>query len=135
MRFILRLVAIIAAISVIATALFIVGFGWIGLRALIATGVFGTLTILGWIVTFVAGPMAAFQLFRFRNSGRVAALWLFGSMVAYYGIGLIAFRETGTQTKPILTLCAFLIVLIVTMLSPAAKRTCIASDVMSKLAK
>lgn len=46
-RVLLRLIAVLAAVSVVQTAVFIVGFGSVGLRALLATGTFGWLTLAG----------------------------------------------------------------------------------------
>jgi hypothetical protein len=50
MRTVLRLIAVLAGLSVVATILFIFRFGFRGVEALLATGTFGALTIVGWLV-------------------------------------------------------------------------------------
>jgi hypothetical protein len=124
MRTVLRLLALLAGFSVVITILFILRFGWTGIKALLATGSFGALTIVGWLVTLIAGPMAAIHLFRLRQTGRIAAAVLFGSMLIYYLIGLIAFRQPEAPVSPIVTLCVALMALVIIPLSPAAKRAC-----------
>jgi hypothetical protein len=118
------MIAIVACFSVVATAVFILRFGSTGMRALLATGTFGLLTVAGWLITFVAGPVAAVQLFRVRPSGRFAAAVLFGSMLVYYVVGIFVFRQPQAPAGPIITLCVFLGALIVIVLSPSAKRAC-----------
>jgi hypothetical protein len=123
MRIFLRLVAVLCALSVVWTLLFLVQFSR-GISALLATGTFGVVTLIGWLITFIAGPIAAVQLFRLKPSGRIAAIVLFGSMLAYYLTGLVAFRQPGTATGPILVLAALLVALLTMVASPAAKRAC-----------
>jgi hypothetical protein len=48
-----------------------------------------------------AGPLAAIQLWRFRESGRRAGVLLFGSGLAYYVAGF-AVRSQEASTLPIL---------------------------------
>jgi ABC-type Mn2+/Zn2+ transport system permease subunit len=101
-----------------------VRFGFTGLEALLATGKFGVATIVGWLITLIAGPVAAIQLFRLRPTGRIATAVLFGSMLIYYVAGLFAFRQPQAPAAPIITLCVTLATLVVVVLSPAAKRLC-----------
>jgi hypothetical protein len=124
MRIVLRLIAVVAALSVIGTAMFILGFGMRGLQGVLASGLFGAITIAGWVTTFVAGSIAAVQLFRPRESGRIAALVLFGSMLLYYLVGLAAFREPYAPVLPIVIMCIPLAALVAVLLLPAAKRAC-----------
>jgi hypothetical protein len=123
MRTVLRLIAVLAGLSVAQTVIFIVRFGLKGVEALLATGVFGALTIAGWLVTFIAGPWAAIQLFRLRQTGRIAAAVVFGTMLIYYLVGL-AFRKPEAPAAPIVTLCVASMALVIVLLSPAAKRAC-----------
>jgi hypothetical protein len=120
----LRLVAVLAGVSVVATIIFILQFGRTGIEALLATGTFGIITIAGWLLTLIAGPVAAIQLFLLRSTGRVAAVVLFGSMLLYYIVGLFAFRQPRAPVIPIITLCVALAVLVLIVLSPLAKRIC-----------
>jgi hypothetical protein len=108
MRVALQLIGILAGLSVLATLVFIINFGSTGLRALMATGTFGVVTALGWLVTFTAGPIAMVQLLRLRNSGRTAAAVLFGYMLTYYLVGLVAFRQPSAPMVPVLLLSTFL---------------------------
>ena len=125
MRTVLRLIAVLAGLSAAVTILFLVRFGLKGMEALLATGgAFGALTIAGWLVTLIAGPMAAIQLFRLRQSGRIAAAVLFGAMLIYYFLGLLAFRQPEAPVAPIVTLCVVSTGLLIVLLSPAAKRAC-----------
>ena len=124
MRTVLRLIAVLAGFSVVVTIIFIFRFGWARIEALLATGTLGALTIVGWLVTLIAGPMAAIQLFRLRESGRIAAAVFFGSMLIYYVVGLLAFRQPEAPTAPIVTLCVVLMALVIILLSSAAKRAC-----------
>ena len=126
-RAVLRLIGALSALTVIATAVFISQFGLVGLSRLVATGAFGVVTLLGWVVTFVAGPIAAIQLFRLRNTGRVAAAILWGSMLLYYLTGAVFFREPGVLLRPIILLCVPCAVLLGIVLSPAARNTCTAN--------
>jgi hypothetical protein len=120
----LRLVAVLAGVSVVATIIFILQFGRTGIEALLATGTFGIITIAGWLLTLIAGPVAAIQLFLLRSTGRVAAVVLFGSMLLYYIVGLFAFRQPRAPVIPIITVCVALAVLVLIVLSPLAKRIC-----------
>jgi len=133
MRAILRSIAVMSAVGVIATAAFLARFGLGGLHRLISTGAFGIITLLGWVVTFVAGPISAIQLFRLRNSGRVAAAVLWGSMILYYLLGIFAFREPGVRSGPIFLLCVLFAIPFGIVLTPAAKRACIANAVAKVL--
>jgi hypothetical protein len=80
-------------------------------------GLLGGLTILGWVITFVAGSVAGVQLWRFRESGRRAGIVLFGYNIVYYIAGLFCLRSpeasvwqlliaAGTSTLPLLVLLA-----------------------------
>jgi hypothetical protein len=135
MKFMLRLIGVFAGLSVVETLVFLSRFARVGMHALIATGMFGILTILGWIVTFVAGPIAFVQLLRVRNSGRVAAIVLFGYMLAYYVFGAFMFREPHAPIAPIVFLCVGLIVLLGVLVLPFARRTCVGVLALKKLSE
>lgn len=124
MPLLLRGVALLSALSVVATAAFIAQFGVRGIAALYATGAFGVVTLLGWLITFIAGPIAAVELFRLNQRGRIAAAVLFATMLVYYVVGYLAFRQPGASAERIVALSTFLCLLLALVLSPAAKRTC-----------
>jgi hypothetical protein len=94
MRLLIRIVAVLAAVSVLGTVWFVAAFAAAGgLRGLLTSGMLGVLTIVGWVITLIAGPVAAVQLWRFRQSGRRAGIILFGYGLAYYLVGLLALRS------------------------------------------
>ena len=71
MRLLVRIVAVLAAVSVLGTVWFVAAFAAAGeLQALLTSGLLGSLTIVGWVITLVVGPVATVQLWRFRQSGR-----------------------------------------------------------------
>jgi hypothetical protein len=127
MKTLLRLIGVLAGSAVVATAFFISRFAGVGLKPLLASGALGAVTILGWLVTFIAGPIAFVQLLRVRNSGRIAAIVLFGYMLTYYLVGLFAFRQPEAPATPIIQLCMLLALLVAALLLPFARRTCIAA--------
>lgn len=98
MGIILRIVAVYAALSVALTLWFIAAFSSIGgLRPLLSGGVLGWLTLIGWLVTLVLGPVAAIKLWRFAETGRRAAIVLFGFGLLYYVAGLLFLRGPGAS--------------------------------------
>lgn len=125
MKVLLRGIAVLSGVSVLLTILFLASFVRVGLRPLLATGAFGVITVIGWGVTFIAGPVATINLFRLRNSGRIAAAVLFGYTLSYYLLGIAYFHEPSVALAPLGWLCAALAVVTAALLSPAAKRTCV----------
>lgn len=122
MRLALRGLAILCGLSAIWTILFLSRFGWSGLDALVRTGAFGIVTCIGWAITLIAGPFAAVQLLRLRNSGRIAAAVFYGAMAAYYLAGALLFRESGVPWVPLLMTGALAAACLVLLLIPQAKR-------------
>lgn len=122
----LRLIAILAAFAFAATVVIILWwFGPAGMLALLASGVFGIVTILSWIVTLVAGPIAAVRLLQLRPSGRVAAVVLFLSVLLYSVAALNAFRTAQMARGPITVVSIAVAALVIVLLSPAAQRACV----------
>jgi hypothetical protein len=102
MRLLVRMLAVFAAVSAFATVWFIATFADAGgLLPLLTSGLLGALTIVGWVVTLVAGPVAAVQLWRFRQSGRLAGIILFGYGLGYYLVGLLALRSPDASIGPL----------------------------------
>jgi hypothetical protein len=94
LRILIRIVAVLAGISFLATVWFVAAFvGAGGLRRLLTSGLLGGMTCIGWVIALVAGPVAAVQLWRFRPTGRRAGIVLFGYGFAYYLVGLLALRS------------------------------------------
>ena len=102
MRFAVRAVAVLAALSFSATLAFIaLSARTGGLTALLSKGAFGAATAFGWGIALTAGPLTAIELWRFRESGRRAGLILFGSGLLYYVIGIFAWRSPAAPLAPI----------------------------------
>lgn len=122
MRLLIRVVAVAAALSVLGTIWFVAGFAASGgLRPLLRSGLLGGLTILGWVVALVVGPVAAVQLWRFRESGRRAGIALFGFGLAYYVFGLIAVRAPEASVAQIVAAATMFGVPLLVLLSRRAR--------------
>jgi hypothetical protein len=72
-----------------------------GMHPLLASGTLGLLTVVGWVITLIAGPIAAIQLWRLKEAGRPAGIALFGYGLLYYVAG-VGIRSSGTAAFPIL---------------------------------
>lgn len=119
MRLLIRLVAVLAAVSVLGTVWFVAAFAAAGgIRGLLASGLLGSLTIVGWAIALIAGPIATVQLWRFRQSGRRAGIVLFGYGLAYYLVGLVALRSPEASTGQIVAAAAMFAVPLVVLLLP-----------------
>lgn len=102
MPWLIRTTAVLAAVSVLATLWFISAFvAQGGLAQWLRSGALGAMTIVGWVITLVVGPVATVQLWRFRASGRRAGIVLFGFGLVYYVVGLTALRAPGAPIAQI----------------------------------
>jgi hypothetical protein len=124
-RIVLKILSIALWVAIIGTLLLIWRFWRFGdFGALLATGAFGLITVFGWALTLAVGPFAAFQLWRLRESGRMAASLLAGFNLLYYVVPPLFSRQS-TSASPKLWLAiggnAFLLLL---LLSPSARRAC-----------
>src|SRR5579863_8799010 len=96
MRLVLRILAILMGWEIINTGLLIWRIWRLNnFSPLIMSGLFGIISILGWVLTFVVGPFATVQLWRFRASGRRTSLFLACYALLYYVAGWLFFREPG----------------------------------------
>lgn len=118
MRSLVRIVAIIAGLSVVGTVWFVATFAARGgLGALVTSGMLGVLTLVGWVVTLLIGPVATVQLWRLRDSGRRAGIVLFGYGLAYYLVGLFVLRSAEASVSGIVVAAlSFALPLIVLLL-------------------
>ena len=122
MRLLVRLVAVLAAASVVLTLFFIPGFASAGgLRALVTSGALGVLTIVGWVITLVMGPIAAVQLWRFRETGRRAGIIMFGYGLAYYLIGALGLRSSEASIGQIVIAATIFALPLIVLLSPRTR--------------
>ena len=125
MRLLIRLVAVLAAVSVLGTVSFVAVFAAAGgLRALVSAGLLGGLTIVGWAIALVAGPVAAVQLWRFRQSGRRAGILLFGYGLAYHLVGLLALRSPEASIWQIFAAATMFALPLVVLLLPRTRLLC-----------
>jgi len=123
MRVLIKGVAVLAAAAVLITVWFVAAFAArAGMGPLIRPGILGALTLMGWIVTLVCGPIAAVQLWRFRESGRRAGIILFGFGLAYYVVGLVALRGPGASIKHIAAAATMFSLPLLVLLSRSAGR-------------
>jgi hypothetical protein len=122
MRLLIRSVAVLAAVSVLGTVWFVAAFAAAGgLRGLLTSGLLGGLTIVGWVITLVAGPVATVQLWRFRQSGRRAGIVLFGYSLAYYLLGWLALRSPEASTRQIVAAVTMFALPLVVLLLPRTR--------------
>jgi hypothetical protein len=124
----LRVVAVLAAATFLTTAWQIAGFARVGnLSTLLTAGALGWFTAFGWLVTLIAGPIAAIQLWRLRASGRLAGVALFGFGVAYYLLGSAALRAPEAPWQPIFAALLYFAVPLCVLVLPQAKAALISS--------
>ena len=121
MRLLIRFVAVLAAVDVLGTVWFVAVLAAAGgLRALLSAGLLGGLTIVGWAIALV-GPVAAVQLWRFRQSGRRAGIILFGYGLAYYLVGLLALRSPEASIRQLFAAAATFALPLVVLLLPRTR--------------
>jgi hypothetical protein len=124
-RIVLRIVAVVAAFTVLGTIWFVVRAPAVRDAILsVTSGAFGAFTLLGWVVSIVAGPIAAVQLWRLREIGRRAAIVVFGYGFAYYVVGLLIFRDPEAPLFPILLAVASFAIPLAIVLSKRARQVC-----------
>lgn len=118
-RVLVRMISLLAGLSVLLTIWFVAAFAAAGgLEPLLATGWIGSLTFGGWAITLVAGPLAAVQLWRFRESGRRAGIVLFGSGFMYYTAGLLGLRSPEASVWQIVGAAATFALPLIVLLLP-----------------
>ena len=125
MPLLLKSIAAVAATSVAFTLLLVIlilGRG--GFRPLLNAGVFGVVTLLGWVVGLTFGPLATVHLWQLRERGRIAALILFGYGFLYYLAGYFWLRALEASSTQILAATIAHLVPVLILASPQARRVC-----------
>ena len=125
MRLVLKTIAAIAASSVAFTAaliVLIVNRG--GFPHLLNARFFGFVTLLGWVIGLTLGPLAAVQLWRLRQRGRLAALILFGYGLFYYVAGYFWLSTAEAQSGQIIAAAIAHAIPVLILASPQAKAAC-----------
>ena len=123
MRILIRAIAVLAALSVAGTILFITTFAAAGGFRGVTTSVLGLATVLGWAVTLICGPIAAVQLWRRRRSGRIAAIVMFGYGLTYYIAGLLWLRTADAPVAQILMAAVVFGIPLAILLLPQTRTT------------
>jgi hypothetical protein len=77
-KVVLRAIAFLSALSTLATIAFIASATRSGIGTDWLISPLGLATLFGWAITLFAGPVAAVQLWRLKESGRRAALLVVG---------------------------------------------------------
>jgi apolipoprotein N-acyltransferase len=125
MPLLLRVIAATAAASIVFTIwLMMVVLSAGGHRQLFAAGALGALTAIGWAVTVTLGPVAAVQLWRLKESGRLAATAVFGFGLVYYSAGYFWLRSGSASSRQILAAIIAYAIPVVILWLPAARRHC-----------
>ena len=125
MKVILRMIAILAALSVVFTVWLIASLAAAGgIRSVAASGLLGILTIVGWLVSLVTGPFVAIQLWKYRESGRRAGMILFGYGLAYYVVGLFMRRHPEANVGQIVAAATMYAIPLVMLAVPTARNAC-----------
>ena len=121
-RLVVRLVAVLAALSVAGTLWFVAAIAAAdGIGVLLSSGLLGVLTIIGWVLTLIVGPVAAVQLWRFRESGRLTGVIVFGYGLAYYVVGFFALRTPEASVGQIAGAAIMCAVPLIVLLSPRTR--------------
>lgn len=124
-RLALRVIAVLTVVAVVMTVPVVLRFTTDGgIAAVLGTGVFGLLTVLGWLLTLLVGPVAAVQLWRLRPSGRRATALLAAYTTIYYASGLVFFRGPGTKVAVVVFMVAINAAASVFLLSGHARVQC-----------
>jgi hypothetical protein len=125
MPIVLRTIAATAAVSLVFTIWFVMAFAANGgMRPILNAGALGILTVVGWVLTLVLAPFTAVQLWRLKNSGRVAGIVLFAYGAIYYLAGLLWLRSPEASGAQIVLAAAVYALPAVILAVPAARRSC-----------
>jgi hypothetical protein len=125
MRILLRLVAGFTLLSVVGTLL-LIGAIWHrgAMPLLLQSGAFGLLTVVGWLLTLVAGIPAAVLLWRPTDLGRVAAAITWSSIGLYYVANLMMSNHFGTNYTRVSIYIGVCCAIVALVLSPQARSAC-----------
>ena len=122
MKITLRIIAVYFAIAFLGSLLEVISFApRVSANVLRSLGLIGVLTFVGWGLGILIGPFAAIQLWRLKNSGRLAGVILFG-FVSLYGILDAAYYAQ--LPVPLLVKICISIIGCVILLLPGARRVC-----------
>lgn len=133
MRTLLRIFATLVWLAVASTLILIWQTWRLGdIGALARTGIFGAVTAFGWILTLILGPFAALQLWRLRESGQRASLFLASYTFLYYAGGWFFFEPAGGVTFQLGLTMLWNSLFCGVLLSSPVRRICAAADAPSK---
>ena len=121
MKNVLRIIAAVVGLAVIANAIVIVRSGYGGFGALLRSGPLGLATMTGWLIVMVAGAVGAFLLWRMRRIGLVVTVALCRIALVYYIVGFF-FKAPDSPGTPILAAAAVNVLVLAVLASSAAQR-------------
>ena len=125
MTLVLKSIAATAAVSVIFTIwLMLAIVSARGIRPLLGAGALGVLTLAGWVVTLVLGPLTTVRLWHLQESGRRAGLVFFSFGVVYYVAGFLWLRSPEAQSAQVIAAAIAYAVPAAILATPAARRAC-----------
>jgi hypothetical protein len=125
MEIVLKIIAATAAISVVFTIwLLLLLVSTRGIQSMLGAGALGVITLAGWAATLVLGPFTAVQLWRLKESGRMAGLVLFAIGALYYVAGLLWLRSAEEASGQIAAAVIAYALPAVILALPAARRAC-----------
>ena len=126
MKLLLRVISVLTVIAILWTLLFVIRFYLAGGIPVLMTDMRVALpTMFGWLMTLLLGPFAAVQLWRLRNSGRVATLLLVTYSILYYSYGLLLSRQLGSQITSLLSMIFVNLLILIILVLPATKKKCV----------
>jgi hypothetical protein len=123
MRMALRILAVLIGFAT-AETIFLIWRLSADLVGLTRSGPLGLTTIAGWLLILVVGPFAVVQLWRLKESGRLASMLLSASALAYYAIGWLAFRGPVAEARKVAVPIVGNLLLMLFLLSPQVRRAC-----------
>ena len=98
MKVLLRMLALLVAFAVVATALFVRRILMHhGPQIGLARHPLAIITFLRWAMILLIGPFAAIQLWRLKSSGRTATMILLATAMCYYLMGFLFFRAPSAR--------------------------------------
>jgi O-antigen ligase len=118
------MLALLIAAIVAVNVLLLTRVSFAELGALSRSGVPGVALILNWVVTLIAGPYAAVQLLRLRNSGRFAGAVVFAVTAVYHALSALLLRQPGEVWLPTVLIALLVGAPAALLLTRAAKRVC-----------
>ncbi len=125
MKLILRLISVLTTIAVLWTIFFIIRiYSSGGMTAMMKDIRLALPTIFGWLMSLLLGPFASIQLWRLKNSGRVATVFLVTYSILYYTYGFLISPQRGSQVTSLLSMIFVNLLMLIFLILPVTKNKC-----------